>query len=159
MNIKLSNSDLEAIIDDSNFDLVKDFKWRLMSGYAITDDVSIHRRFRRALLMHRLILKSQLKDGFFVDHINRNRLDNRIINLRVIPIYANGINREKPKKKTSSRFKCVLWYKAYQKWQVQVTAKGKKYNGGYYSDEIEAAKKTNILMKRYQGEFAVLNPV
>ena len=88
-----------------------------------------------------------------IDHINGDRADNRFSNLRQASIAENLQNRVESFVSTSGH-KNVIWYKAYQMWQVQVAAFGKRYNGGYFKhieDAVEAAK---ALRNRVHKAFA-----
>lgn len=78
-----------AIIDMDDISMVKEYKWCLNSqGYAFSSDDN------KNILLHRLIMGFPEK-GLVVDHINRNRLDDRKCNLRVVKQYINTANREK----------------------------------------------------------------
>jgi hypothetical protein len=80
-----------------------------------------------------------------IDHINHDRSDNRIENLRVVNRTGNQRNRSKNKNNTSGV--CgVTWHKGTEKWQAQVGIKGvTKYLGSFSkkSDAILARKKAN----------------
>ncbi len=75
----------------------------------------------------------------FLDHIDRNPLNNNIENLRKATYQENGRNQKKTKsyngKPTSSRFKGVTWFKQTRKWMAQITIEGKSKNLGYYDCE------------------------
>ena len=79
-----------AIIDKDDYEKVSKYYWRLNdSGYAIhifADGSSIR--------LHRLILdlNDDSKDNIVVDHINRNKLDNRKLNLRETTQHKNSFN-------------------------------------------------------------------
>jgi hypothetical protein len=80
-----------AIIDLDKVNLVKKFRWVIASGgYVSTkywDKNKAHadsqNRFT-SMLLHRLILGDKVDDTKWVKHKNKNRLDNRISNLRII---------------------------------------------------------------------------
>ena len=50
----------------------------------------------RSKTLHKNLLGKQEK-GYVIDHINRNKLDNRLENLRVITCKENSYNRTKNK--------------------------------------------------------------
>lgn len=79
--VRLSTGDV-ALIDAEDAPLVRDTCWQLSKGYA---NSALRKR------MHTLILP--LAGGLEVDHINRNRLDNRKSNLRPATNSQNGQNR------------------------------------------------------------------
>lgn len=58
---------------------------------------------------------------FQVDHINGDRLDNRIENLRDIPAQGNQQNRRRGNKNSSSKMLGVSWNKLSQKWRSQLS--------------------------------------
>jgi hypothetical protein len=78
----------EAIVDSEDWDLVKNHDWYLHSGYARTQRDYIGH------FMHRLIMGEPPNLGLEVDHINRNKLDNRKSNLRWVTRSMNNANRK-----------------------------------------------------------------
>ena len=53
-------------------------------------------KFDKAFCVHRLVYETfvgEIPSGFEIDHINRNRLDNRLENLRVVTHKENVNNR------------------------------------------------------------------
>lgn len=77
-------------------------------------------------------------DGI-LDHINGDRLDNRIENLRVVSSLGNSCNRAKSTGKTS-RFIGVSWSKSKRKWRAYINSShNKTVHIGYFSSEEDAA--------------------
>lgn len=75
-----------AIIDIDDYELCKNHKWYLdSSGYARTS-IDNHK-----IRLHRFLLNPH--DEELVDHINRNRLDCRRKNMRIVTRKENSINR------------------------------------------------------------------
>lgn len=70
----------------------------------------------------------------FIDHINHNRADNRIANLRLVSRKQNNENRSKSKNK-SSKFKGVTFRKDQQKWTAQICSNYKQKHLGYFETE------------------------
>jgi hypothetical protein len=65
-----------------------------------------------------------------IDHINGNKSDNRISNLRDIPLKANAQNKIKCQKNSDSKILGVSWHKKAKKWQAHVCVyKERKYLG------------------------------
>lgn len=96
----------------------------------------------KSFLIHRLIAIHFIDnpDNFeHVDHINRNKLDNRIQNLRWCSRSTNSQNRTK-KENASSQYYGVYWNKRYKKWRARITVNGEKTNLGYYDNEEESAR-------------------
>jgi len=87
-----------------------------------------------------------------IDHINGDRLDNRIENLRAADPVTNAYN-SKLKSDNTSGVKGVSWCNTYQKWVVQIWHQKKKLSARFKSfDEA----KTFVQTKRIElhGEFA-----
>tara|TARA_R110002167_G_scaffold20176_2_gene74155 strand:+ start:1039 stop:1545 length:507 start_codon:yes stop_codon:yes gene_type:complete len=101
--------------------------------------------------------KTILNTSRTVDHINRNRLDNRTSNLRPCTVSQNNANRKGSNK--TSRYKGVSKCKSTGKWVVRISNGGKYLSGGRFLEEKEAAKKYNEMAIKIFGEFAYLNEV
>lgn len=121
-------------IDYEDFEKVSEQQWWIDKGYAK----------RGNQLMHRFVLGLGKADRYKieVDHINRNRLDNRKSNLRIITRTENTMNKSDYKNNTSG-VKGVKWNKKLNKWQVQISYKGKRIHLGVFSD-LEEAKKVRL---------------
>ena len=96
--VALSNSTDVALIDDVDWCGVRLFRWaddgryakaRLM-GKRVTEGGINYRYPATIIYMHHLILPR--KEGYDVDHINRNKLDNRRSNLRYLTRSENMRN-------------------------------------------------------------------
>lgn len=72
-----------------------------------------------------------------IDHINGNRTDNRIVNLREATPGQNSRNT-KLSVRNSSGFSGVHWYKSRRKWQTYTDYQGKRFFLGYYDNKDEA---------------------
>ena len=77
-----------------------------------------------------------------IDHINRNKTDNRIANLRDVSQKQNGQNASKRSDNTSGH-PGVYWHKRDSKWVAQITHNYKLIHLGYFSilEEAIAARK------------------
>jgi len=74
-----------------------------------------------------------------IDHINRNKSDNRIANLRLADFKTNGQNKPVPKNNTSG-IKGVCWNKNAGKWQAQIKINKKVTYLGLFKSENAAAE-------------------
>lgn len=72
-----------------------------------------------------------------IDHINRNKADNRIENLREVSTQCNRRNYGTCKKNTSG-VKGISWHKDAKKWMPGITINKRGYNLGLYKDFNEA---------------------
>ena len=85
-----------------------------------------------------------------IDHINRNRSDNRVSNLRDISRKQNLQNAGKSSNNTSGH-PGVSWYKRDSKWQVKIMHNYKRIHLGYFADREEAIAARKAGELRYWG--------
>lgn len=146
------STELFAIVDDKDYALLKERKWYLsVHGYAVSTvhrkgcgRTSDNRNINTA--MHRFIMNAPL--GFFIDHINGNRLDNRRSNLRIVSAKENCWNR---RAKTEGY---IGVSKAKSgKWRVRVDAT--QY--GEYEDAVTAALVYDHVVRLLRGPIATNN--
>ena len=70
----------------------------------------------------------------FIDHINGNKGDNRICNLRDVSHSGNMQNRRLTSKNNTSGYLGVCWEKSHKKWRAQITVDGKTIRLGRFKD-------------------------
>lgn len=151
MDINITQGKI-AIIDDEDYDKIKDRSWQFSNGYAVSGSNSPSRHLR----MHRVVLGLTRYDKIQIDHINGNRLDNRKSNLRICNCSQNQANKEKISSNTSG-YKGVTFHKAKNKWMASAKYMGKSYFAGYFSNPIDAAKAYDALVKKLRGEYSRTN--
>lgn len=88
-----------------------------------------------------------------IDHVNGNRGDNRIENLRLATTAQNSRNRGATKANPTG-LKGVSYYRRNGEWRAQITANGKKYWLGTYRTPHEAHAAYQAAAERLHGEFA-----
>lgn len=83
----------EFYFDLSDFEMVKKYTWykRNDSGYIYN--------MKNRIYLHRFVMNCKKEE--IIDHINRNRLDNRKENLRIVSLNENNHNRSIGKNNTS----------------------------------------------------------
>lgn len=111
--------------------------------------------------IHRLIsiyFIDNPRNYLVVDHINGNRLDNRIENLRWVSHQINSRNSRK-NPNSYSLFKGVIYLKKYNRWRSRIMVNRKNYHLGYYATELEAGKAYNNYIINNNLEGFILNDV
>lgn len=91
-----------------------------------------------------------------IDHINRDKLDNRLSNLRLATPSQNAANCDKVKGATS-KFMGVSWNTAAKKWHAAIRVDFKPKHLGSFSCQYLAATAYNVAAIKYFGKFANLN--
>jgi len=153
MDIKLDN--VIFSIDEDDLDLLINRTYRCDSSTnSIRAGGSIDCK-DVVYYLHRDIMGLSPGDKLEVDHINRNTLDNRKVNLRFATRAQNSRNRGPRKNKKTSKYVGVSF--TNNKWRAVVRHKYKNIHVGYFNDEMEAAKARDLVAIREYGEFAYLN--
>ena len=93
----------KTFVDDDLFEELNQFNWLYQSqGYAVRYDCSADKP--KSILLHRYIYElkyGKIPEGFFIDHIDRNPLNNQISNLRLVTPTENRYNKSKYKNNKS----------------------------------------------------------
>ena len=84
----------------------------------------------------------------YIDHINGDRSDNRIANLRVVNASENRRNSAMPERNTSGCIG-VTWNKQCGKWQAQMKIQKKPIYLGVYENFEEAVAARKAAEKQY----------
>jgi hypothetical protein len=148
---------LYVIVDDENYELALQYSWSLsVRGYVQTS-VRLKEDWRKikVLFLHRMLIA--INPGELVDHINRNRLDNRRSNLRHCTYSENSQNRRKIAKNTTSRYVGVTLKKG--RWKASIMKDAKTISLGCYGSESEAALAYNVKALQLYGKNAYLNVI
>lgn len=135
------------MVDDEDYEFLSKWLWRLdRKGYAMMSFKIGGKTYCEA--MHRLIMRYPKE---LVDHMNRNKLDNRKSNLRLCNNSQSSSNRK-------MRRDNGVGYKG-----VGITRNGKydaHVNGKYlgvFSCALEAAMAYDREARKVHGEFSSLN--
>lgn len=139
---KQCNEVARALIDLEHVDSVKKYKWRLKEGYVFNDKVGAS--------LHRFLMNPP-KD-MVVDHINHNRLDNRICNLRICTQHENCLNKSIQCNNISGI--AGVSKTRWNTWQAQIQINGELLYLGCFSTLEEAAEVRRQAEIEYFGEFA-----
>jgi hypothetical protein len=131
-----------------------------LSGYIAEDG---YRRIRvdgKYYYIHRLIwflITSKIvPDDLFIDHIDGNRLNNDINNLRLATSLENQYNKFR-QRNGSSVYKGV-WYDSKKScWKAAIRLKDTRKYIGQFESELEAAIAYDKIAIELHGRFAKLN--
>jgi len=128
-----------AIVDDDRNDLLQ-FRWYICSGrpYA-RRSYRMRGKGKTTVFMHREAMRMphSWDRKNLVDHINRNPLDNRTCNLRVVTYSENNHNASL-RKDNKSGHRGVHWDKQYKKWVAQIKVDGVDHFLGLFDNIHDA---------------------
>lgn len=140
-----------ALVSKESLPIVLKFKWYLSKSNYPVSYQSIDKKIKlgRGRHMHQIVQRAP--KGYVVDHINRNKLDNRLGNLRICTPKENSYN-------TSRRNK----YKGVRKgpgdtWIATLTKDEKKYEIKDIKTEKEAAQIYDAMAEEVFGIYAGKN--
>ena len=138
-----------TIVDDEDWLFLVGFTWSISnSGYAQT------RIDGKKQYMHQIVAERVGIDcSNEIDHVNRNKLDNRRCNLRAATSSQNSCNSKRHCDNTSG-IKGVCWHKSGQKWAARIMVEGKHIHLGLFNTKEAAAFAYQEAAKKYHGEFA-----
>lgn len=147
-----------TIVDECDARWVEGWNWQYLSphggrplGYAIRDVPRPGKRVRlHVALVERIGIV--VPPGQEIDHINRNGLDNRRANLRIVPHALNARNQPLSRANTSG-FKGVTWNRRKRRWQAQIMVNGRNHWLGNFERLEDAAAAYVEGSKRLHGEF------
>lgn len=117
-------------------------------GYrVICVDYKLYKAHRLVFLYHHGHLPTQ------VDHINGDKDDNRIENLRAADNSKNMMNRKAMRSNTSGH-KNVFWDKSAGKWAVKVGLNRKLHHVGRFNNIKDAVDAAHIAREKLHGKYA-----
>lgn len=138
----------QVLFDEVDIEVVSAHRWTVGThGYATSGSGA------EQLLLHRLLMHPA--DSEYVDHINRDKLDNRRSNLRVCSVSENAFNRAaQTNNQCGYRGVCQL---PNGRWSAQISKDHKAIALGCYATPEEAANVYDSAAAIIAGEFAWRN--
>jgi len=103
--------------------------------------------------LHKVIV-GKPPEGLVTDHINRDKLDNRVSNLRFVTQKVNLSNVGMLSTNTSGH-KGITWDKRTSKWVAQASFNGKHQYGGRHTKIEDAIKARQKLVKEHNPPIGV----
>lgn len=144
-----------AVVDDVDFDALKNYRWSLTKAGYVTRYAGGGRSAQAYVYMHRQIM--DFPDGN-IDHKDGDPLNNCRSNLRVVNQSQNNQNA-RPRANGTSQYKGVYWVIGKQRWAAVIHVDKQKVFLGYYTTEQVAAEAYNKAATHYFGQYARLNTI
>ncbi len=123
-----------ALVDDADAVWLEQTLWTFTEqGYAV-------RMFhQKREYMHRVILNA--KSGETVDHINRDKLDNRRVNLRLVTVSQNSVNsKDRPRRSGVRNI-----YESGEGWEVDIKRRPRRWRK-WFKTMAEALKYKDLIL-------------
>ena len=143
----------QFVFDSEDLSVVKKYTWHIgRCGYVLAHDGGM------GIKLHRLLV--QPPDNLFIDHIDRNPLNNCRENLRVCSKHQNCFNQGL-RSDNRTGYKGVHYDAKRNELIVRIGYKGQRYTIKRFPPEklLEAAQAYNQKALELFGEYAFLNPV
>jgi len=141
-------NDRYTLVDAEDYDYFSQWNWSVHSdGYAHRN-LYTGRKATGNIRLHRAIIKAQPDQ--IVDHINRDKLDNRKSNLRIC---ASGENRANSGLNRNNK----AGLKGVHKKVSRYIARHKRVDLGRFDDAIDAAKCYDAALTERFGHYAATN--
>lgn len=146
--LDLINTPKVALIDESDYDLVYPYNWYLNKrDQKVTTVIN-----DKTIYLHTLIFGK--KEGYEIDHKDRNGLNNQRENLRYATSSQQKMNKGLGMNNTSG-YKGVSYDVRRNLYRAYI---GTKFLGRFHN-KIDAALAYNTAASVQYGEFAVLNQI
>jgi hypothetical protein len=144
-----------TVVDDADYEWLNRWTWQNNNGYAARS-TSIRTGSGKKtirLFMHRVL--TDAPEGMTVDHINRDKLDNRRVNLRLASVAENQYNHSGCG--SFSGMRGVSLEKRGMRWEAHIKSDGRRIYLGYFHTAFEAALAYDRAARAFAGPFAWLN--
>ena len=147
-----------ALVSKEDYATLSVILWHVSSsGYVVNRKKFARDKTRNATIrMHREVMRLHgvdIPEGMEVDHINRDRLDNRFKNLRLCSRSQNLANRPY---RNSTGFRGVIRTRG-GRYNGQLETHKRKFYTAVFDTPEDAARARDELAKQIFGEFATLN--
>jgi hypothetical protein len=148
-----------TLVDDENYEELSKYAWKLVGAGYLARNSGTGKK-AKYFYLHKVIMPCP--EGFEIDHINGNKLDNRKCNLRICSRQENCRKRPKLKRtkhKLSSKYKGVSFSKKLNKYRARIFVNKREIYLGGFEIEKDAALAYNKAAILYFKEYAELNVI
>ena len=154
--IQLSKG-LVSLVDEDIAEYLNNYKWFVTCKSGTELYYAATRIDGKRVRMNRFIWEycnGVIPPKMDIDHISRDSLDNRIMNLRIATRSENNVN-SKVRSDNTTGYKGVYYVKGRVKpYWAYVKKEGKRYGLGMYKTAEEAYKAYQVKAKELYGDFA-----
>ena len=142
--VDLARSTKTMICDQDDWEKLKCYTWSELKGYA-----SGYKN-KKTIYFSRMVMDAP--KGMEVDHINRNTLDNRKKNLRIIS-HSGNMSNKGAYKNSKTGVAGVYWHKHRKKYFVELKTGTKRHCLGAFHTLEEAIKAREEAETKYRKPY------
>jgi hypothetical protein len=154
----------EAQIDEQHYEYLAQFKWHLVNKYPCRS-IRVRGSSPKARYLHQdIILLNGLElpqHPLTIDHKNRDTLDSRFENLRIVTREVQNRNRSRFSINISGYSGVSFMKKAAnhkRPWKATTHYQGKNIYIGFYDNPVDAARAVNSWWREHYPEVSIPNP-
>lgn len=149
VKVYFNNTNNYFLCDLEDWQPISDmFTWHESEyGYART---ILDKNNNKFMFFHSYVLNEFPSENKICDHINRNKLDNRRKNLRMVTVNENNINQKKYKNNLSGHTG-VCFHSSINKWIAYIGYKKQNINCGTFDSFEEAVEAREKAELKYYG--------
>ncbi len=153
IRVPLGRGTYSALIDAADLSLITGYNWyRHGNGHG---GWYVRGYPTGAPKPHAWVYMHQLIHGRRADHVNRDGLDNRRVNLRDATASQQGANQVS--RGGTSQYKGVYWSTVNDAWVARITVNYRCMHLGSYASEEAAARAYDAAARELFGAYARLN--
>lgn len=131
-----------ALVDREDYEWAMRWPWRMIGGaYAGRTVYNREKGRSDTIYLHRALMDLRVGDRRQVDHVNRDRLDNRRANLRIVTPGEQAQNKgARSDSRSGLRGACWVGKRSLRPWQGRVQVNGVVYRSECMETAEQAAE-------------------
>lgn len=148
-------------VDDVYFKFLNWFKWAPLDRTKLNMNYPVTYVHGKTVFMHRMILEiemgSKIDSGMEVDHINGDRLDNQLANLRLCTPEENALNKGLSRNNKTGLIGITFVKNRVRPFRAILRMPDGFRDIGHFDTAENAAFHRDLAALKFRGEFARLN--
>ena len=139
---------IHFLIDADDVDRVSQFYWGISKGYIERKNAGL-----KHIKLHQFLMGFTADDDYVIDHINRNPMDCRKENLRIVTWQQNAMNKSL-QKNNKTGYTGVFFDNSKQKYVSKIGLNNKRIKLWSSDDPEPCAQAYNVASEFLFGDFA-----
>jgi hypothetical protein len=155
ISLNIRGKAMETIIDAADVDKAMSIPYRWSPNrctgkkkWRVQANIRDGSRYR-TIFLHRFLIDAP--DGLEVDHINRNPLDNRRSNLRLVTSSQNKQNQGPVRHDSATGVRGVSWKADHKRFVAHIGVEGKQIHVGYFQTLDDAKEAVTVARAKHHS--------